>query len=86
MTLDSFRHHIKSEYQKITNLLGNIPDKVPRFITKRWIEVYDQSGGAYNTSKQIRFKTPMLWSDLCDYSDAYIVVEGTIAVARDNDA
>ena len=60
MTLDSFRHHIKSEYQKITNLLGNIPDKVPRFITKRWIEVYDQSGGAYNTSKQIRFKTPML--------------------------
>ena len=31
------------EYQKIPNLLGNIPDKVPRFITKKWIEVYDQS-------------------------------------------
>ena len=32
------------EYQKITNLLGNIPDKVRRFITKKWIEVRDQSG------------------------------------------
>ena len=32
------------EYQKITNVLGNIPDKVPRFITKKWIEVQDQSG------------------------------------------
>ena len=29
------------EYQKITNLLGKIPDKTPRFITKKWIEVYD---------------------------------------------
>ena len=32
------------EYQNITNVLGNIPDKVPRFITKKWIEVHDQSG------------------------------------------
>ena len=31
------------EYQKITNLLGNIPDKQPRFITKKSIEVHDQS-------------------------------------------
>ena len=64
------------EYQKITNLLGNTSDKVPRFITKKWIEVYDQSGEAYNTNKQIRFKTSMLRSDLCDYSNAYITVEG----------
>ena len=63
-------------YQKITNLLGNTSDKVPRFITKKWIEVYDQSGtgeNRYRPSKQIRFKTSMLRSDLCDYSDAYIV-------------
>ena len=59
------------EYQKITNLLGNTFDKVPRFITKNWIEVPDQSGETYNTNKQIRFKTSMLRSDLCDYSDAY---------------
>ena len=75
------------EYQKITNLLGNIPDKVPRFITKKWVEVHDQSGETYNTNKQIRFKTLMLRSDLCDYSDTYIVVKGKITVTNpDNDA
>ena len=59
------------ECQKITNLLGSIPDKVPRFITKKWIEVQDQSGTAENKpSNQIRFKTSVLRSDLCDYSDA----------------
>ena len=42
------------EYQRIINLLGNRPDKVPGFITKKWIDVYDQSGGACNTNKQIR--------------------------------
>ena len=45
---------------------------VPRFITKKWIEVNDQTGTAedrYKPSKQIRFKTSMLRSDLCDYSD-----------------
>ena len=44
------------EHQKITNLLGNTPDKVPRFITKKWIEVHDQSEETYSTNKQIRFK------------------------------
>ena len=72
------------EYQKITNLLGNIPDKVPRFITKKWVEVHDQSGGTCNTKKQVRFKTSMLKSDLCDYSDAYIVVKGKITVTKPN--
>ena len=65
------------EYQKITNLLDTTSDNVPRFITKKWVEVHDQSGNdRYNPSKQIRFKTSMLRSDLCDYSDAYIVVKG----------
>ena len=70
------------EYHKITNLLGNIPDKVPRFITKKWIKLYDQSGGTYNINKQIRFKTSMLRSDLCDYSDAYIIVTGKVTVTN----
>ena len=51
------------EYQKITNLLDTTFDNVPRFITKKWIEVHDQSGSAedrYKPSKQIRFKTSML--------------------------
>ena len=73
------------EYQKITELLGNIPDKLPRFITKKWIEVSDQSGGTYNTNKQIRFKASMLRSDLCDYNDAYIVVKEIITVSARDD-
>ena len=72
------------EYQKIPNLLGKKPDKVPRFPTKKWIEVSDQSGRAYNTNKQIRFKTSMLRSnDLCNYSDAYIVIKGIVTVSGD---
>ena len=76
------------EYQKITNLLGSTLDKVPRFITKKWIEINDQSGGVYRADKQIRFNTSMLRSDLCDYSDAYIVVKGKITVTKgfNNDA
>ena len=72
------------EYRKITNLLGNIPDKVRRLITKKWIEVHDQSGETYTTNKQIRFKTSMLRSDLCDYSDKYIVVKGKLIVTNPN--
>ena len=72
------------EYQKITNLLGDISDKVPKFITKKWIEVYNQSGETYNTNKQITLKASMLRSDnLCDHSDAYIVVKGIVTVSAD---
>ena len=75
------------KYKKITNLLGDIPDKVPRFITKKWIEVHDQYAETYNTNKQIRFETFMMRSDLCYYSDAYIVVKGKSTVTNpDNDA
>ena len=48
------------EYQKITKLLDTKSDNVPRFNTKKWIEIYDQSGGMYNTNKEIRFKISML--------------------------
>ena len=75
------------EYQKVTNLLGTAIDEIPRFITKKWVEVYDQSGSdddRYKPSKQIRFKTSMLRSDLCDYSDAYIVVKGDITLTKTN--
>ena len=77
------------EYQKIMNLLGTMIDEVPRFITKKWVEVHDQSGSAddrHKLSKQITLKKSMLRSDLCDYSDAYIVVKGTITVTDLNDA
>ena len=78
------------EYQKITNFLGTALDEVPRFIAKKWVKVHDQLGSAddrYKPSKPIRFKTLMLRSDLCDFSDAYIVVKGTITVTNpDNNA
>ena len=77
------------EYQKSTNLLDTALDNVARFITKKWVEVHDQSGspeGRYKPSKQVRFKTSMLRSDLCDFSDAYIVVKGTITVTDADDA
>ena len=53
---------------------------MPRFITKKWIKVQDQSSNEenrYKPGQQIRFRTPMLRSDLLDYSDACIVVEET---------
>ena len=66
-------------------MLDRTSDNVPRFITKKWIEVYDQSGNAEDRcrpSKQIRFEALMLRSDLCDFSDAYIVVKGTITLTK----
>ena len=58
----------------------------PRFVTKKWTEVYDQSEENYDTNKKIRIKTSMLRSDLCDFSDAYNVVEETITLEGDHDA
>ena len=75
------------EYQKITNLLDTTSDNVPRFITKKWMEVHDQFGNAENTykpSKRIRFKTSMLQSGFYDYSDVYIVVKETVTVTDPN--
>ena len=66
-------------------MLGITLEKIPRFITKKWIKVYNQSGSAddrYKPSKQIRLKTSMLRSHLCDCSDAYFVVKGDIALTK----
>ena len=63
------------EYQKIINLLDTTTDNVPKFITKKWIEVYDQSGKLYCTNKQIRFKTSILQSGLYDYIDAILLLK-----------
>ena len=45
-----------------------------------WVEVNDESRGTYNVNSQMNFKTSMLRPNLCDYSDAYILVSSTIAV------
>ena len=46
MNWDCFKHHIKMEYENISNLLRTTLHDVPRFITKKWLEVHDQSGSA----------------------------------------
>ena len=51
-----------------------------KFRTRNWVEINDESREAYNFNSQIKFKTTMLKSSLCDYSDAYVLVKGTISV------
>ena len=69
------------EHQKIINLLDNAPNQPSKFRTKSWVEMNDDARGTYNTNNQIKSKTLMLKSSSCDYSDAYILVNGTIKVA-----
>ena len=69
------------EYQKIINLLDNTPNQPTKFRIKNQIEINYGSCGTYNTNNQIKFKTSMLRSSLCDYGDAYILVKGTITFA-----
>ena len=69
------------EYQKISNLIDdNTLNQPSKFRTRNWIEINDESTGAYNVNSQIKFKTTMLKSSLCDYSNAYTFVKGTISV------
>ena len=68
------------EYQKIINFLDNTPNQPIKFKTKNWVEINDDSRRTYNTNSQIKFRTSTLSSSLCDYSDAYILVRGTITI------
>ena len=76
------------EFQKIANFLNTTSDDkdLRRFVTKKWIEVYDQSQGNYDVNKEIRIKRSMLRSALCDFNDAYIFVKKTITVGAPNNA
>ena len=55
----------------------NESEKLSKFVTREYFRVNGLSN-TYNENKSIRFKTPMLRSNLCDYSDAYVLVKGTI--------
>ena len=68
------------EYDKINNLLVSQSENLSKFLTREYVRVNSLSN-TYDENKSIRFKTPMLRSDLCDYADAYILVNGTITVA-----
>ena len=75
------------EYQKIANLIDDTPNQPSKFRTRNWFEINDESRGVYNVNSQIKFKTTMLKSSLCDYSDAYILVKEKITIAgAGNDA
>ena len=73
------------ENQKIAKLLNvevalSASNKPSKFRTRNWVEINDDIRGSYSPNKQIRFKTAMLRSSSCDYSDAYILVKGSISV------
>ena len=74
------------EYQKIANLLDDALSSQPyKFETKNWIKINDESRGTYDINSQIKFRTTMLKSSLCDYIDVYIHVKGKITITGEGD-
>ena len=70
------------EYQKIANLIDDTSNQPSKFRTKNWVEKNDESRETYNVNSQIKFKSTMLKSSLCHYSDAYILVKGKITITE----
>ena len=62
------------KYKRISNLLDSTANQPSKFRTKNWVKINDDSHGTYSTNSQIKFKTSVLKSSLCDYSDACIFV------------
>ena len=61
-------------------MLDSAPNQPSKFKTKTWVVINDESHGVYNIGSEIKFKASMLRSSLCDYSEACILVKGTITV------
>ena len=74
------------EYEKIASLLDNASNQPSKFRTNKWVEINDESRGGYTTGSDIKFKTTVLRSSLCDYADAYILVKGTTTITGAGDA
>ena len=72
------------EYQKIANLLESKSDNLSKFRTRNWVEINDESRGNY-ANTDIRFKTTMPRSNLCDYAESYILVKGAITITGAGD-
>ena len=68
------------EYQKIINLLDDIPNQPFKFRIKDWFQINYEYGGTYNAGSQIKFKTSIFMSSSCNYSDAYVLANGIITV------
>ena len=67
------------EYQKIINYLDNSANQLSKFRARNWVEINDESRRQYDNSS-IKFKTSIIRSDLYDYSDACILLSGTIKI------
>ena len=74
------------EYQKIINLLDNTSNQSSKFITRNWVEINYELRGTYSVNSDIKFKTSMIRSSVCEYSDAYIYVKGSIRVPNTADS
>ena len=61
-------------------MIDDVSNQPSKFRTKNWVKINDESKGTYNINSQIKFKTTMLRPSLCVYSDAYILVKGTITI------
>ena len=68
-------------HQKIIHLLDNQTTQPSRFRTKTFVEINYGLRGTYNTNSQIKFKTSIIKSSLCDYSNAYLLVKETITIS-----
>ena len=73
------------DYQKIINLLGDTTNQQSKFRTKNWVEINDESRETHDNNN-VKFKTSMIRSNLCDYSDAYKHVKGTITALNTTSA
>ena len=67
------------EYQKTADLLDSVSNQPSKFRIRNWVEINYESRGTY-TGDDIKLKTTMLRSNLCDYADVYILVKGTITI------
>ena len=76
------------ESQKIANLLHDSDNESSKFATRKWYIINDQNNGQYGEGNEIdsttKFETKVIKPNLCNYSDAYILVTGNIAGASSN--
>ena len=59
--------------------MDNASNQPSKFRTRNWVEINDESRGTY-TGNDIKFKTTMLRSNLCDYADASMLVKRTVEI------
>ena len=74
------------ESQKISNLLNGSSNENSKFVTKKWYVINSETNGNYSHKNPIKSLTISLESNLCDYSDAYILVTQNITATPKNAA